>query len=99
MINKYEQTIQDRYEAAYAKSYRLGCIETSRKCVILCAKKYGKPSKRLIHKIYREVDCRLLFHILDLFWHHSLSVETLEDTYDTLIPPDNGFEFYDSDDP
>ena len=100
MIDWYEQRIQDRYEIAYAKSYRLERIEMSRKCVILLFKKHGKPSKQLLHKVNREVDSRILLHILDLVWNHSVSVEMLEDLYDTLTPPEKDrYEDYNSDDP
>jgi len=101
MTDRYGLTIQDKYEIAYARGYRLGSIEAARKCIVIFLKKQGKPSKRLIHKINREVDCRILFHIIDLVWNHSVSVEMLEDIYDTLTPPENelGEDHYNSDDP
>jgi len=99
MSDKYEQAIQDRYEASYAKGCRLGRIEMSRLCIVHSVKKLGKPSKRLIQKINREVDSRILLHIMNLLWNHSVSVEMLEDIYDTLTPPKKDFEYYDSDDP
>jgi len=85
MTEKYE-TFQERYEADYAKGYRLGRIQASRKIIIRFLKHHGKPSKRLIHKINREVDGRIMFRIMDLVWNHSVAVEALDDIYDTLIP-------------
>jgi hypothetical protein len=100
MIDKYELTFQDKYDAEYARGYRLGGIEASREIAIRFIKTYGKPSKRLIHKINREVDCRILHRFFDLFLNQSTTVETLEDIYDTLTPSVKDVdEDYDNDDP
>ena len=99
MIEKDELTIQDRYEIEYAKGFRIGYIQSSRDSTIRIIKRFGKPGKRLIHKINHEVDTRILRQIYDLLFNKSVTVEALEDIYDDLISPkeelginDNGDE-------
>ena len=89
VIEDYGLTLQDRYEVEYAKGYRLGRIQAARKIIIKLLRHYGKPSKRLIHKINHEVDCRILDRIIGLLAKPSdtaEAVETLEGIYDTLAP-------------
>ena len=92
-------TIQDRYDIAYAKGFRIGYIESARESAIMLIKEFGKPGKRLVHKINHEVDTRILRRIYDLLFNKSVTVEALEDIYDDLISPkeelginDNGDE-------
>jgi len=83
---KNELTWQDRYALEFAKGFRIGFIQASRRAVIACVKKFGKPNKRLIHKINHEVDCRILDKILSLLLAQSVSIETLEGMYDDIVP-------------
>jgi len=96
-MNKiFELMFKDRYEAECAKKERLYRIQTARRIIILFLKHHGKPSKRLIHKINHEVDSRILIHIIGLVSRHSVTIEALEDIYDTIVPTkDDGY--YDDD--
>ena len=82
-----ELTIQDRYDIAYAKGFRIGYIESSRDSTIRIIKRFGKPGKRLIYKINHEVDTRILTQIFSLLYTKSVTVEELENMYDDLTPP------------
>jgi len=69
-----ELTMQDRYDIAYAKGFRIGYIESSRDSTIRIIKRFGKPGKRLIHKINHEVDTRILGQIFSLLYNKSVTV-------------------------
>ena len=79
-------TVQNRYDFAYAKGFRIGYIESARESAIILIKEFGKPGKRLVHKINREVDTRVLRRIIPLLVKESVTVETLEEIYDDLTP-------------
>jgi len=86
MTENDELTIQNRYDIAYAKGFRIGSIQSARDTTIRIIKRLGKPGKRLVHKINREVDTRILHRIFDLYFDKSVTVEELEDIYDDLTP-------------
>ena len=79
-------TIQDRYDIAYDKGFRIGYIESARESAIMLIKECGKPGKRLVHKINREVDTRILRRMIFHLVKESVAVETLEEIYDDLTP-------------
>jgi len=91
MAENDELTYQDKYDLGYAKGYRIGSIESSRKIAIRCLKTAGKPSKRLIHKINHEVDRRILRNVIFSVLRQSVTVEMLEDIYDDLTPTKDQF--------
>ena len=84
-----ELTPQEKYDIDYATGYRIGRISASRSTAIIILKNFGKPSRSLLHKINHEVDCRILLDIVCRLANKSLTVETLEDIYDSIIPPED----------
>ena len=84
---KYELTDEEKYTREYMDGYRIGRINTSRKYLIRVLHLVGKiqgvsPSKEIIRKINREVDCGFLDKLFYVAIDCETSIKDFENKYD-----------------
>ena len=88
-MNIQDMTNEQRWALGYMEGYRIGRITSVRETLISCVNMEGKgnnaPSRKLIQKINRETDRRVLLKMVLLLLSRELSVEELEAYFDMVF--------------